>query len=221
MSDSDKPKDSEKPEFNHCKSINYYYGIETAIDYEKARKCAFFEKESDDDVNIGGSKILLMLYANGYGVKKNIDLAMRMACNDIRDEHDKAAELFNQLTKFKNSNRTTFDICDENPSDCIPKKSKAEIRCGWFHNPTPSNARLEDKDGEWLIATQGGYQADGDWPSFNDDQWQEVNGHYGYGCACMKVIVNYKDKKILKIINSYVKPLTACDKDKSLPKKIT
>jgi hypothetical protein len=35
----------------------------------------------------------------------------------------------------------------------------ASVRCGWFDNPSPSNASLYDKDGESTIAVQGGYQA--------------------------------------------------------------
>lgn len=30
-----------------------------------------------------------------------------------------------------------------------------ETRCGWFHNPTPNNATLTDRDGEWVVSTQG------------------------------------------------------------------
>ena len=46
---------------------------------------------------------------------------------------------------------------------------KSEMRCGWFSNPTPGNASLYDRDGEWIIGVQGGYQADGDWPAFSGE----------------------------------------------------
>jgi Protein of unknown function (DUF4087) len=46
-----------------------------------------------------------------------------------------------------------------------------ETRCGWFSNPTPANASLFDRDGEWIIGVQGGYQAEGDWPDFEPGQW--------------------------------------------------
>ncbi len=35
-----------------------------------------------------------------------------------------------------------------------------ETRCGWFDNPTPANYSLYDKDSEWIIGVQGGYQVD-------------------------------------------------------------
>jgi hypothetical protein len=93
---------------------------------------------------------------------------------------------------------------------------KFENRCGWFENPTPGNAWLVDKDGEWLIGTQGGYQAEGDWADFSDDQWVKTNINYGYGCACMKVTVDSKNRRILKISSATAKPLSACRNDPAL-----
>lgn len=95
----------------------------------------------------------------------------------------------------------------------------SETRCGWFVNPTPANAWLIDAAGEWIIGTQGGDQADGDWPSFKDSQWVKTNGNYGHGCACMKVDTNRSDERITRIISSYAKPLSACRKDKALKGK--
>lgn len=92
----------------------------------------------------------------------------------------------------------------------------SETRCGWFVNPTPANAWLIDRDGEWTISVQGGYQAEGDYPEFESDQWVETNGHYGYGCACMEVTTDRNQMKILSIISSTAKPLSACRKDKKL-----
>ena len=64
-----------------------------------------------------------------------------------------------------------------------PAGDKAELRCGWFSNPTPANASLYDRDDEWIISVQGGHEAEGDWPSFSPKQWVETNVHYGYGCT--------------------------------------
>lgn len=93
---------------------------------------------------------------------------------------------------------------------------KFENRCGWFSNPTPANAWLEDKDGEWIIAVQGGYQAEGDWAEFSDAQWVKTNGNYGYGCTCMQVKVDRKNMRILEIASATAKPLSACRNDKAL-----
>ena len=91
-----------------------------------------------------------------------------------------------------------------------------ETRCGWFVNPTPANAWLEDRDGEWIIGVQGGYQAEGDWPSFKPRQWVETNVHYGYGCACMRVRVDRESRRVLEIKSAYARSLSACRRDRKL-----
>ena len=93
-----------------------------------------------------------------------------------------------------------------------------ENRCGWFHNPTPNNATLTDRDGEWVVSTQGGESAEGDWPVFAETQWKKTNGHYGYGCACMKVVLDRSDRRVLRIVSAAAKPLKACRDDRALPK---
>jgi hypothetical protein len=95
-----------------------------------------------------------------------------------------------------------------------------ETRCGWFSNPTPANISLYDRDGEWTIGAQGGYQVEGDWgwPSFKDGQWVETNGHYGYGCACMQLRVDRQTHDVLEIKSSRARPLAACRRDPSLKK---
>jgi uncharacterized protein DUF4087 len=92
---------------------------------------------------------------------------------------------------------------------------RAETRCGWFSNPTPANASLHDREDEWIIGVQGGHQAEGDWPSFGPKQWVETNGHYGYGCACMKVRVD-REYHVLEIESARARPLSACRRDKAL-----
>jgi hypothetical protein len=94
--------------------------------------------------------------------------------------------------------------------------SAAETRCGWFDNPTPANASLHDREDEWIISVQGGYQAEGDWPSFGPKQWVETNGHYGYGCACMSVVVDRESHHVVEIKSARARPLSACRRDKAL-----
>ena len=90
----------------------------------------------------------------------------------------------------------------------------AENRCGWFVNPTPANAWLTDAQGQWIIATQGGEQAEGDWPEITD--WVETNGHYGYGCTCMRVTTDKAESRILVIHSTKPLPLSKCTNDPAL-----
>ncbi len=93
-----------------------------------------------------------------------------------------------------------------------------ETRCGWFSNPTPGNAWLQDRYGEWIIGTQGGHQADGDWPTFTARQWVRTNGNYGYGCACMQVRVNKQTHEVLEIKSAHARSLAQCRRDPALTK---
>ncbi|HWS55442.1 MAG TPA: DUF4087 domain-containing protein [Pyrinomonadaceae bacterium] len=91
-----------------------------------------------------------------------------------------------------------------------------ETRCGWFENPTPANASLLDRDGEWVVGMQGGHQAEGDWPHFGPKQWVETNGHYGYGCACLRLRADPESGRVLEIESSRARPLSACRRDRAL-----
>ena len=90
------------------------------------------------------------------------------------------------------------------------------LRCGWFENPTPANAWLTDRHGEWTIGVQGGHQAEGDWPRFAPYRWVRTNGNYGYGCACIRWEAAANDFLVSKIISSTSRPLAVCRKDRAL-----
>jgi hypothetical protein len=90
----------------------------------------------------------------------------------------------------------------------------AENRCGWFENPTPANAWLTDAQGQWIIASQGSFMAEGDWPSIDD--WVATNGSYGYGCTCMRVTTDKAESRILEIHSSRPLPLSKCENDPAL-----
>lgn len=96
-----------------------------------------------------------------------------------------------------------------------------EWRCGWFENPTPGNAWLTDRHGQWLVGVQGGHQADGDWPSFSNDRWVRSNRQYGYGCACLRAVVDAKTMQVLRIIHGSSLPLEVCRNDPTLPRPET
>lgn len=97
----------------------------------------------------------------------------------------------------------------------------AERRCGWYANPTPGNLMLRDKDGDWWIQMQGKPDPDGidNAPAFDEKQFVETNvPGYGYGCACMTVTTDGRQKKITRIITGEIIPLRRCHNDRSLPR---
>ena len=95
-------------------------------------------------------------------------------------------------------------------------KVAGELLCGWFDNPTPANAWLIDRQGEWLIGVQGGHQASGDWPRFRSSRWVRRNGHYGHGCACLRVLTDASTHTVTTILSSWSRPLAICRSDSTL-----
>ncbi len=93
-----------------------------------------------------------------------------------------------------------------------------ERRCGWISNPTPANWWLNDREAEWIISEQGGYQAKGvDLPDFTGKQWVITNaGDHGYGCACLTATFDHRTKHVLRIAAVKQLPLRQCKADKGL-----
>jgi hypothetical protein len=113
---------------------------------------------------------------------------------------------------------TVVFVSGQPKTPVAPAVEEFEMRCGWFSNPTPSNASLYDRDGEWIIAVQGGYQAEGDWPEFGAKQWVKTNVHYGHGCACLRLRVDRETRQVIEIKSARARPLAACRRDRSLRK---
>lgn len=84
-------KDTPSPEavrsLAKCASVNLYYGIGVTADLEKARHCAYLERDRQDGFPVAGSALLSMIYANGDGVKRNMDLAITLACELDNDDY--------------------------------------------------------------------------------------------------------------------------------------
>jgi hypothetical protein len=105
-----------------CASYRSYRGIGRPKNYSEARACAWQErlaqkahlgqnpKESTAWV-VGGSLILADIYFNGAGVKRNIPLAMRLACES---EEGMVRLAVPEIVKLNGSPRAPkpFEFCD-------------------------------------------------------------------------------------------------------------
>lgn len=93
-------------------------------------------------------------------------------------------------------------------------------RCGWLVNPTPANWSLIDRDGEWELGAQGGWQAPGldDMPDMTTRGWVETNGSYGHGCACLSVTTDRRTRRATRIFSARPMPLRVCRADRRLPR---
>jgi uncharacterized protein YecT (DUF1311 family) len=113
----DLPSITDRQQLKDKESYKYYYGINVPVDYVKARHIAFIEMEKDSgniSDPLGGASILIMLYANGFGVKRDINLCIRLACANVGSA---PAEVDYRIQHLKDmqtgKSKGIFDICDD------------------------------------------------------------------------------------------------------------
>src|SRR5712691_12329207 len=70
---------------SHCNAEELYYGFDRPADPVAALQCAYYERahpQPDRGDPFYGPGVLTMLYANGKGVPRDYDLAIRFACEN-------------------------------------------------------------------------------------------------------------------------------------------
>ena len=153
----DLPSEFDSTKLKNEESYKYYYGIGMEIDYVKARKKAFIEiKKNSGESPIDGYCVLMMLYANGLGVERNLDLSIRIACANVWAS---PAELEGRVQHLKNMkagiSNGTFDICDDITSGLMDgichgiRSEKTDIQ---------RKERLDSIISKWTIREKQSYQ---------------------------------------------------------------
>lgn len=101
-----------------------------------------------------------------------------------------------------------------------PALAAPERRCGWLHNPSPGNWWLTDRDGDWILSTQGRDSVPGmeKLPEFGPNDWVRTNGSYGHGCACMVLERGARVGDVRRLVSTDILPLSRCRGDRSLPR---
>lgn len=110
----DRPTPKDEKALARCVSADAYFGFGQPADPVKARTCAYVEMEKGDEhLPFGGRTILMMVYANGRGVARNFDVALKLAC-EIGGAPIDIAGRVRRLARFKEENWAgdTFSICD-------------------------------------------------------------------------------------------------------------
>ncbi|MDB4989779.1 MAG: hypothetical protein JWN04_4957 [Myxococcaceae bacterium] len=71
------------------------------------------ERETDVGGTFTGDAILMMLYANGRGVSRNLELAIKLACNGdgAEDEINERVQALETLAS--GPRKEPFDFCDD------------------------------------------------------------------------------------------------------------
>lgn len=110
---------------------NFYYGIGEPVDYKKARLAAMLEMDpqvqhlgnEDNENEFSAPSILMMIYANGFGVEKNIDLSVRLAEFYVNGSASEMDERIQHIKKMNNLFHGVFDVCDDVPVDSGSKNN--------------------------------------------------------------------------------------------------
>ena len=104
--DDDMPTEDEANKLADCDPSSFYYGIGRKQDFVFARKCAF---SREDD------QTLTMIYANGKGVPRNIDLALSFVCDSSNDMAYAEFEgrIAHLLRMKEEANPQDYNTCDD------------------------------------------------------------------------------------------------------------
>jgi uncharacterized protein YecT (DUF1311 family) len=109
----DLPSSEDKAKLKSGDAVRFYYGIGTPADDVRARHAAFLERDQGDELVLGGSAILMMLYANGRGVQRNLSLAIKLACA-VGEAPAEIEGRVAHLNSMKSSpGKQPFDFCDD------------------------------------------------------------------------------------------------------------
>ncbi|NGZ25376.1 MAG: DUF1311 domain-containing protein [Magnetococcales bacterium] len=108
----DKPDAKTLVSLKDCDAESLYYGIDHEVDYEAARHCAYTTYEADDPFS--GKALLMTIYANGSGVKRDLEVAIALACqlNGAAMEMDERVKHLYKLRQDKWQGND-FSWCDD------------------------------------------------------------------------------------------------------------
>jgi len=100
-----------------CDSTAFYYGIGRDRDYDAAKSCALIERinhvEAKDGSPFPGAGILSMIYANGDGTPRDINLAKRFVCENKEAATSETAARLQVLDNIAKTPQTAgrYSLC--------------------------------------------------------------------------------------------------------------
>lgn len=103
------PASSAVHALRQCGAEDLYYDTReragaTPAEWEHVRHCAYAESNAT---------VLMMLYANGYGVSRNIDLAVKYACSLPAAPAEMDGRVAHLNARAQHHEATPFDQCDD------------------------------------------------------------------------------------------------------------
>ncbi|ADV84980.1 lysozyme inhibitor LprI family protein [Terriglobus saanensis] len=105
-----------------CDAEGLYYGFKGAADNAAALQCGWWQRAHPQPTRgdmFYGAGVLTMLYANGRGVAKNYDLALRFACEQTWAAPAEMEYRIGHLEALRDGKMPAtkpFDLCDDGTS---------------------------------------------------------------------------------------------------------
>ncbi len=111
-------------ELQKCDAAALYYGFDRPPQPEAALQCGYYRRAHPDPQSgdpFAGPGVLAMLYANGMGVARNYDLALRFVCENTWAAPAETEGRIEHLGHLRDTHATTskFDLCDDTTSGAM------------------------------------------------------------------------------------------------------
>jgi hypothetical protein len=113
---ADRPDVATAAGLRGCDAEALYYGIGAARDPARARQCAFTQRPTDQMLEpFAGRAMLMTIYANGEGARRDLDLAIRMACTIEGAEPAEYDRRVTHLARLRDQHwqGRDFSYCDD------------------------------------------------------------------------------------------------------------
>ena len=111
----DRPDAATAAALQGCDSEALYYGIGVPADPARARQCAFLEGDREDGEGpFSGRAMLMTIYANGVGARRDLDVAIHLACGvdgAPMESHGRVTHLAE--LKAEGAAGSDFHFCDD------------------------------------------------------------------------------------------------------------
>ena len=112
---ADRPTRAQSAALRGCSSEALYYGVGMPADPERARLCAFTEDDGEELLEpFAGRAMLMVMYANGIGARRDLDVAAHLACGldgAPAESHGRVSRL--AALRAQGWTGTDFHYCDD------------------------------------------------------------------------------------------------------------
>ena len=112
---ADLPGDADRERLRNCSAIDLYYGLQGKPNLRDARLCAYIDEQEQGghELPTESAGVLMVIYANGAGVPRDVPLAKHFAC-EIDWKPEDLQQLLDNIDAHVQSG-DAVGVCDVQP----------------------------------------------------------------------------------------------------------